>query len=78
MSVQGYLAAALVLASALYATWRLLPARRRLQFIEWAFPPRAGRSRWVARWRSAALAEAARGCGSCAASGVAKRHRAPH
>jgi hypothetical protein len=76
MSVQGLLAAALVGACALYATWRLLPARRRLRVIEWAFPPAARRSRWVARWRNAALAEAARGCGSCAASGAAKRHRA--
>jgi hypothetical protein len=76
VSLQGLLAGVLVAACALYATWRLLPARRRLRLIEWAFPSEARHSRWVARWRSAALADAARGCGSCAASGAAKRHRA--
>jgi hypothetical protein len=76
LRLQALVAGVLVVVCALYAAWRLLPAQRRLRLIEWALPPRAARSRWVARWRSAALADAARGCGACAASAAAKRHRA--
>ncbi|HUK02948.1 MAG TPA: hypothetical protein VLW26_11775 [Steroidobacteraceae bacterium] len=66
MVLQLIAAAAIVLVSAAYAAWRLMPARARLWLIEHAMPAR------FARPAAAAAAEA--GCQSCPAS---QRERGP-
>ncbi len=74
MMLQSILTALLVLASAVYATWRLLTARQRLRLIERLFPEGRARPRWLAKWRTRALADAMRGCQACSGAGHAKRH----
>jgi hypothetical protein len=65
LTLQAVLTIVLVAASALYATWRLMPARQRLSLLERLPAPRPGG--WLARIHGAALADAARACGSCSA-----------
>jgi len=60
---QYVVVAALVLASALYASWRLMPMRRRVWLLERLLPP--ARAGWRSRMRRAAAADAARGCAGC-------------
>ncbi|HTV51160.1 MAG TPA: hypothetical protein VME21_08225 [Steroidobacteraceae bacterium] len=73
--LQAVLTGLLVLASALYATWRLLPARRRLALLERAWPGQAAGTGWLARWHRNALADAASACGACPAGRTVKHHR---
>lgn len=72
--VQSLLAGLLVLASALYATWRLMTPRTRIAVIEHlgAIAPVRAR-RWLGRLQGASSSGAASGCESCSA-GAAKRH----
>jgi hypothetical protein len=76
-AVQSVIAAMLVLASAVYAAWRLMTPRSRLRIarhLAQVAPRLAGR--WQARLQSAAASGAASGCQSCSA-GTAKRHAVP-
>jgi hypothetical protein len=74
IAVQSILAGALVLASALYATWRLMRPRTRLSLVRGCarFAPQLG-GRWLAQLAARAAPDAASGCESCSA-GAAKRH----
>jgi hypothetical protein len=64
-TVQTALTIVLVALSILYATWRLMPARQRLNLL--AHLPAPGRDGWLARLHRAALSNAARACDSCGA-----------
>ena len=66
--IQWLVVAILVLASALYALWSLMPPRARLRLLD-AIAGQSPRVAWAARLRRTALAELAGGCGSCAANG---------
>lgn len=59
--------ALLVIASALYAPWRLMPMQRRRALIERLLPGTVARG-WKARVRQAMAKDAARGCAGCAES----------
>jgi hypothetical protein len=65
MTLQAALTILLVVVSALYATWRLMPARQRLNLL--ARLPAPGHAGWLSRIHRAAFADAARGCNSCSA-----------
>ncbi|HUN27521.1 MAG TPA: hypothetical protein VMU67_14545 [Steroidobacteraceae bacterium] len=74
--LQGIAAALIVLASALYAGWRLATPRARMKLIGWlAAPPAGARSEagggvprsWRIRLRAALAPRAAGGCHDCAA-----------
>ena len=72
MLAQQILVAVLVLACALYSTWRLLGARTRLTLLEaLARRPGFAGARWLARWR--ARAAMAPGCGGCAPSAASPK-----
>ncbi|HTW38188.1 MAG TPA: hypothetical protein VMD49_06435 [Steroidobacteraceae bacterium] len=72
--VQSLIAGLLVLASALYATWRLMTPRTRIWVIERLAAIAPGMTgRWLTRLRGATSSGAAGGCESCSA-GAAKRH----
>ncbi len=65
--IQWMIVAALVLASALYALWTLLPPRARLRLLD-AVAGKSTQLGWVVALRRRAMAELAGGCGSCAAN----------
>ena len=73
---QSVLTVVLVLASAVYATWRLMPPRRRLQLIEWLLPAARVESGWFARWRGRVVSDALRSCAGCATGSTPSRHPA--
>ncbi len=76
MRLQWVIVALLVIVSAVYASWRLLSARRRLWLLEHLLPadPRAGAAAgWRERLRRAATADAMRGCQGCAPESRARR-----
>jgi len=76
MQLQIVIAGVLVALSAAYATWRLLPAARRLWLLERLLPAAQEHTRlgrWRARVRKAALADAARGCQGCAPDSRVRR-----
>ncbi len=68
--IQWLIVGALVLASASYALWSLLPARARLRALD-TFAGRSPQAGWAQALRRRTLAELAGGCGSCAANGDA-------
>ena len=63
--MQSALVVVIVIACAVYALWRLLPARRRLALLEHLIPARAKRGRLV-RLRDALRQQTAGGCDACA------------
>ncbi len=71
--LQAIVAGALVLASSLYAAWRLTPARGRLRLLSWlaALPGHTGRR--FSRMRDAAIESAGHGCHTCPAGRVKPR-----
>ncbi|MBV9345869.1 MAG: hypothetical protein JO341_10865 [Gammaproteobacteria bacterium] len=72
MLAQQILVAVLVLACALYSTWRLLGARTRLALLEaLARRPGFAHAGWLARWR--ARAALAPGCAGCAPNAVSPK-----
>ena len=78
MLVQGLLVALVVLACAVFSTWRLLSARLRLKVLDaLARLPGFGASGWLAALRARTLARSP-GCGSCApATGAASPKQTP-
>ncbi len=72
---QEVVVAVLVLASVLYASWRLMPMRRRLWILERLLPQTAGG--WRSRMRQAAAADAVRGCAGCSEASAPGGHTAP-
>ena len=77
--VQTLVVAVLVIASAAFAAWRLMPARTKLRVLD-GLKPTTGNAmgRWLLRLRSGVLAELTHGCGSCSqASNHVQKHAAP-
>lgn len=67
-----------VLASTLFATWRLTPARTRYRLLN-ALPASPDRplGRWVNRLKNKAATELTHGCSTCSASPTQTRKHAP-
>ncbi|MEJ0036853.1 MAG: hypothetical protein WDO68_12315 [Gammaproteobacteria bacterium] len=77
--VQALIVAILVIASAVLATWRLMPARAKLRVLD-SVKPADGNAvgGWLLRLRRGVLAELTHGCGSCSqASDHVQKHAAP-
>jgi hypothetical protein len=74
--VQALIVAIIVVVSALFATWRLMPARTKLRVLDGAKPSESTiLGRWLLRLRKGVLAELAHGCGSCSqASNHIQKH----
>jgi hypothetical protein len=64
--VQALIVAIIVVASASYAAWRLMPARTRLRMLD-AIKPSEGNAmgRWLLNLRKGVLNELTHGCGAC-------------
>ena len=64
--VQALIVAIIVVASAVFAAWRLTPARTRLRMIE-AIKPTEGNAvgRWLLRLRKGVVNELSHGCSAC-------------
>ena len=79
--VQALLVAILVIASAAFAAWRLMPARTKLRVLDGVKPSdgnAVGRWLLLLRLRKGVLAELTHGCGSCSqASNHVQKHAAP-
>ena len=67
----------LVLASAVYSTWRLLPTTQRLRLVNGLLPvARRAHWQWPQKMRAQLLAQAAQTCGGCGGGrGAHKTHR---
>jgi hypothetical protein len=77
--VQVLIVAIIVVASAGFAAWRLMPARTRLRVID-AIKPSDGNAvgRWLLERREGVLNELTHGCNSCShASNHVQKHAAP-
>ena len=65
--LQSFIVALVVLASAVFAAWRLSPARLKLRVLDRMRPDTAHLwGRWVARLRKGVAEELMHGCGACA------------
>lgn len=84
---EAILVGLIVVAAALYAVWRLLPAAVRLraarQFVVWAGHP--GRPEWLRRVSTSVESAARRGAGACSDCSAVQsspttppRHERPH
>ena len=77
--VQALIVAIVVVVSATFAAWRLMPARTKLRVLD-GVKPTTGNvlGRWLLRLRNSVLAELTQGCGSCSqASNHVQKHAAP-
>ena len=77
--VQTLIVTVLVVASAVFAAWRLMPARTKLRVLD-SVKPTDGNAmgRWLLRLRGGVMAELTHGCGSCSqASDHVHKHAAP-
>ena len=77
-ALQTALVALIVLGSAVFAAWRLSPARLKLRLLDSMKPDTAHLwGRWVARLRKAVAEELMHGCSACArAPDHVQKHRA--
>ncbi len=77
--VQALFVAILVIVSAAFAAWRLMPARTKLRVLDGVNPSDGNAvGRWLLRLRKGVLAELTHGCGSCSqASNHVQKHAAP-
>ncbi|MEJ1965787.1 MAG: DUF6587 family protein [Gammaproteobacteria bacterium] len=78
--IQTIVVAVLVLASAVYAAWRLMPGRSRLRLLEAVNPqPTHAAGRWLLRLRGRVITELAHGCSACSQpADKVKKHIAQH
>ena len=78
--VQALIVAVIVVASAVYAAWRLMSARTRLRVLD-GLKPTEGNAvgRWLLRLRKGVLAElTSGGCADCSqAANHVQKHAAP-
>ena len=78
--VQALIVAVVVVASAVYAAWRLMPTRTRLRVLD-AIKPSDGHAagRWLLRLRKGVVAElTSGGCASCSqAANHVQKHAGP-
>ena len=66
-SLQTFIVAVIVLASAVFAAWRLSPSRLKLRLLDRMKPDTAHLwGRWIARLRKGVAEELMHGCGACA------------
>lgn len=64
--VQTFLVTLIVLASVIFASWRLAPARAKLRLLDWFKPDTAHIwGRWVARLRKGVAEQLMHGCSAC-------------
>jgi len=79
LAIQTLIVAAVVLASTVFAAWRLMPARTRLRLLDGVNPrPTRGIGRWLLRLRKKVVDELAHGCNACSqASDHVQKHAAP-
>jgi hypothetical protein len=79
--VQALVVTLIVVASATFAAWRLMPARTRLRVLDGFLKPSDGNAvgRWLLRLRKGVHAELTQGgCGSCSHSADhVQKHAAP-
>jgi hypothetical protein len=78
--LQALIVALIVVASATFAAWRLMPARTRLRVLDWLNPSDANAlSRRLLRLRKSVHVELTQGgCGSCShAADHVQKHAAP-
>ena len=77
--VQTLIVTLLVIVSAGFASWRLMPARTKLRVLDRAKPSDGNAlGRWLLRLRKDVLAELTHGCGSCSqASNHVQKHARP-
>jgi len=79
MMVQTLVVALLVIASAVFAAWRLAPLRTKLRLLD-ALKPSASNpaGRWLLNLRKGVAAQLAHGCSACSSSAThVKKHAAP-
>lgn len=77
--VQALIVAIIVVISAVFAAWRLMPARTRLRVLD-GIKPSEGNAvgRWLLRLRQGVLNELTHGCSACSqASNHVQKHAAP-
>ena len=77
--VQALVVTLIVAASAVFAAWRLMPARTRLRVLD-GLKPSDGNAvgRWLLQLRKSALNELTHGCSACSqASNHVQKHAAP-
>jgi hypothetical protein len=67
--IQTLVVTVLVIASTIFASWRLMPARTKLRVLD-SLKPTTGNAagRWLLRLRSGVLAELTHGCGTCSSA----------
>ena len=77
--VQTLIVAIIVIVSAAFAAWSLMPARTKLRVLEGVNPSDSNAvGRWLLSLRKGVLAELTHGCGSCSqASDHVQKHAAP-
>lgn len=77
-ALQIVVVAVAVLASTLFATWRLTPAKTRYRVLASLNPSSdTAMGRWLVRLKNKAGAELSHGCGRCSASSThTKKHAA--
>jgi hypothetical protein len=69
MALQAIAVGVLVIASALFAAWRLAPLRLKLRMLDSMRPDTAHVwGRWIARLRKGVAEELTHGCGACSQS----------
>jgi uncharacterized protein DUF6587 len=69
MALQAIVVGVVVIASALFAAWRLSPLRLKLRVLDSMHPDTAHVwGRWVARLRKGVAEELTHGCGACSHS----------
>jgi hypothetical protein len=79
LMVQTLIVAVLVLASSVFAAWRLMPSRTKLRVLDSLKPTTTNpMGRWLSRLRTGVLNELAHGCGACSQSSEhVKKHAEP-
>ena len=77
--VQTLIVAIIVIVSAAFAAWRLMPARTKLRVLEGVNPSDSNAvGRWLLGLQKSVRAEFTHGCGSCSqASDHVQKHAAP-
>jgi hypothetical protein len=77
--VQTLIVAVLVIASSVFAAWRLMPARTRLRVLDAVNPGGANAvGRWLLRLRKGVVNDLAHGCNACSqSSDHVQKHAAP-
>jgi hypothetical protein len=69
LMLQTLIVAVVVLASSVFAAWRLMPARTKLRVLDSLKPASTNAvGRWLGRLRAGVISELTHGCGTCSQS----------